>query len=70
MREREIDIIKICEFERMRKYLLRYIDEIKQHFDVEQEELEQLVLDCYKTIRRKPLNKFISMVKSLGRFSL
>jgi len=61
---KELDIIKLCEFERMRKYLLRYIDEIRLHFDVDEEDLERLLFDCYKTIKRKPLNKFMSMVKS------
>ncbi len=69
MKEQEIDdIIKICEVERIRKYLLRYIDELQRHFEIEQEDLEGILFDCYKAVKKPNcIKKLFNMVKLFNR---
>lgn len=69
MNDKNTDILKFYETEKIRNYLLKYIDELKLHFDVEQEDLEKILYECYKSIKAPTtVMKIIDMVKSLNKF--
>lgn len=66
MDDNNIDIVRLYETEKVHAYLLRYIDELKLHFNVRPEDLERILYDCYKSVKTPTtVKKILSMVKSL-----
>ena len=65
MRAKSRDIVKSYEHSKIQNYILKYIDELRLHFDVEQKDLEKIVGNCYGLIKTpSPAKKFLDMVKS------
>lgn len=66
MREKNIDILKFYEHQKIQNYILKYIEELRLHFTLEQKDLERILLECYNSVKEPtPVEKF--MVKLFNR---